>query len=65
MFSRADMQTRHAMTTSSCNWVTLVAAQGKSGSLQKNTLSTGLAFFYKFQFWFKRIINGVIKCQQL
>ncbi|KAL4002855.1 Phosphatidylinositol 3- and 4-kinase family protein [Acanthocheilonema viteae] len=41
-YNRADMQTRHAMTTSNCNWVTLVAAQGKGGSLQKNTLNTNL-----------------------
>uniref|UniRef100_A0A158Q770 1-phosphatidylinositol 4-kinase n=1 Tax=Elaeophora elaphi TaxID=1147741 RepID=A0A158Q770_9BILA len=38
-YNRADMQTRHAMTTSGGNWVTLVAAQGKAGLLQKNTLS--------------------------
>ncbi|CAG9533242.1 unnamed protein product [Cercopithifilaria johnstoni] len=38
-YNRADIQTRHAMTTGSSNWVTLVAAQGKGGSLQKNTLS--------------------------
>ncbi|EJD74219.1 phosphatidylinositol 4-kinase, variant [Loa loa] len=38
-YNRADMQTRHAMTTSACNWVTLVAAQGRAGLLQKNTLN--------------------------
>ncbi|VDK62135.1 unnamed protein product [Onchocerca ochengi] len=39
VFSRADMQTRHALTTSGYNWVTLVAAQGRATSLQKNALS--------------------------
>nr|CRZ25602.1 Bm7141 [Brugia malayi] len=39
-YNRADMQTRHAMTTSGCNWVTLVAAQGRASSLQKNTQLT-------------------------
>ncbi|KAM3723763.1 Phosphatidylinositol 4-kinase alpha [Dirofilaria immitis] len=38
-YNRADMQTRHAMTTSVSNWVTLVAAQGKAGSLPKSALS--------------------------
>uniref|UniRef100_A0A915PI29 1-phosphatidylinositol 4-kinase n=1 Tax=Setaria digitata TaxID=48799 RepID=A0A915PI29_9BILA len=39
-YNRADIQTRHAMTVTGCNWVTLVAAQSRPGPLQKNPLNT-------------------------
>uniref|UniRef100_F1KPV3 1-phosphatidylinositol 4-kinase n=1 Tax=Ascaris suum TaxID=6253 RepID=F1KPV3_ASCSU len=39
--NRADAQTWHAAASTSTNWVTVVASQGKASALQRSTLNSG------------------------